>query len=62
MFKIFQRRDKFNSNLYDLELKIQAQQNQIDDLRKMILELSSQINQLQIEVNYLAQTKYGKSI
>ena len=62
MFKIFQRRDKFNSNLYDLELKLQAQQHQIDDLRKMILELSSHINSLTIEVNYLANNKYGKSI
>ena len=38
------RKEPFNTSLYDLELKVQAQQNQIDDLRKMILELSSQIN------------------
>lgn len=62
MFKIFKSKDKFDSNLYDLELKIQAQQNQIDDLRKMILELSSQINTLTIEINYLSNSKYGKSI
>jgi uncharacterized coiled-coil protein SlyX len=62
MFKILKSKDKFNSTLYDLELKVENQQNQIDDLRKMILELSSQINTLTIEINYLSNSKYGKSI
>jgi cell division protein FtsL len=61
MFKIFKRR-KFNSTVYDLELKIEQQQHQIDDLRKIILELSSQINTLTIEINYLSNIRYGKSI
>ena len=61
MFKIFKRK-KFNSSLYDLELKFEAQQRQIDDLRVMILELSKQINTLQIEIDYLNQNKYGKSL
>lgn len=61
MFNIFKRK-KFNSSIYDLELKFEAQQQQIDDLRKMILELSKQINTLTIEVNYLANNRYGKSI
>ena len=61
MFNIFKRR-KFNSTLYDIELRLEQQQKQIDDLRVMILELSKQINQLQIEVNYLVNNKYGKSI
>lgn len=61
MFKIF-KRNKFNSTLYDIELKLEQQQKQIDDLRKMVLEISSQINSLTIEVNHLINTKYGKSI
>ena len=61
MFKIF-KRNKFDSTLYDIELKLEQQQKQIDDLRKMILELSAQINSLTIEVNYLSNSKYGKSI
>jgi hypothetical protein len=28
----------------------------------MILELSKQVNSLQIEINYLTNEKYGKSI
>jgi uncharacterized coiled-coil protein SlyX len=56
------RKEKFDSNLYDLELKLENQQKQIDDLRKMVLELSSQINTLTIEINYLTNSKYGKSI
>lgn len=56
------RKEKFDSNLYDMELKLEAQQKQIDELRQLVLELSSQINSLTIEVNYLSNNKYGKSI
>jgi uncharacterized coiled-coil protein SlyX len=56
------RKEKFDSNLYDLELRIEAQQKQIDELRTLVLELAKQINTLQIEINYLTESKYGKSI
>ncbi len=56
------RKEKFDSNLYDLELRVEAQQKQIDELRTLVLELSKQINTLQLEINYLAESKYGKSI
>jgi uncharacterized coiled-coil protein SlyX len=56
------RKDKFNSTLYDIELKVEAQQKQISELRELVLELSKQINSLQIELDYLSNTKYGKSI
>lgn len=56
------RKDKFDYNLYDLQLKVEAQQKQIDELRELILQLSKDINSLQIEVNYLSNNKYGKSI
>lgn len=62
MFKIFKCKDKFNSTLYDLELKFEAQQKQIDELRTMILEISKQVNTIQIELDYLVNNKYGKSI
>ena len=52
------RKDKFNSSLYDMELKIEAQQKQISELRELVLELSKQINSLQIEINYLSNNKY----
>ena len=56
------RKEKFNSTLYDLELKIEAQQKQINELRELVLQLSKDINSLTIEVNYLTNEKYGKSI
>ena len=62
MFKIFKRKDKFNSNLYDLELKVEAQQKQIDELRLLVLTLSKDINTLTIEINYLSNQQYGKSL
>ena len=56
------RKDKFDSNLYDVELKIENIQKQIDELRALVLELSKQINTLEIELNYLSNNRYGKSI
>jgi uncharacterized coiled-coil protein SlyX len=56
------RKDTFNSTLYDLELKIEAQQRQIDELLELVLQLSKDINSLTIEVNYLTNEKYGKGI
>ena len=62
MLNIFNRKNKFNSTLYDLELKMEHQQKQLDDLRTMILEISKQLNTIEIELNYLSNTKYGKGI
>jgi len=56
------RKEKFNSSLYDLELKLEAQQKQINELRELVLQLSKEINSLTIELNYLTNEKYGKSI
>ena len=52
------RREKFNSSLYDLELKVEAQQKQISELRELVLQLSKDINSIQIEVSYLSNNKY----
>ena len=52
------RKEKFNSTLYDLELKVEAQQRQIDELRQLVLQLSKDINSLQLEVSYLSNNKY----
>ena len=52
------RKDKFNSTLYDLELKFEAQQRQINELRQLVLQLSKDINSLQLEVSYLSNNKY----
>ena len=56
------RKEKFNSTLYDLELKLEAQQRQLDELRQLVLQLSKDINSLTIELNYLSNEKYGQSI
>jgi uncharacterized coiled-coil protein SlyX len=65
MFKLFKRKEKFNATLYDLQLKIENQQGQLDELREMILQISRQVNSIQIEIDYLVNNKYsgyGKSI
>ena len=63
MFNPFKRRkQQIDSSIFDLVLKVEHQQKQMDELRAMILELSKQVNSLQIEINYLSNSKYGKSL
>jgi hypothetical protein len=63
MFNPFKRRkQQVDSSIFDLVLKLEHQQKQMDELRILVLELSKQINSLQIEVNYLSDTKYGKGL
>jgi hypothetical protein len=63
MFNPFKRRkQQIDSSIFDLVLKLEHQQKQMDELRLLVLELSKQINTLQIEVNYLSDTKYGKGL
>ena len=52
------RKEKFNSTLYDIELKLEAQQKQINELRELVLQLSKDIHSLQLEVSYLSNNKY----
>lgn len=56
------RKEKFNSNLYDLELRVANQQEQMNELRQMILQISREVNTIRIELDYLVNNKYGKSI
>lgn len=53
--------DDCTKKILQLELTIEHQQQQLDDLRKIVLELSSQINTLTMEITHLTN-KYGKSI
>ena len=45
-----------------MELKLEAQQTQINELRELVLQLSKDIHSLTIELNYLTNEKYGKGI
>jgi peptidoglycan hydrolase CwlO-like protein len=56
------RKEKFDSNLYDLELKVDSLQTQLNELRGLVLELSKQINTLQLEIDYLSNNRYGKGL
>ena len=62
MFNIFKRKNKFNSSLYDLEMKVANQQEQLNELRTMILQISREVNTIQIELNYISNNRYGKSL
>ena len=62
MFNIFKRRRTIDSSIFDLVLKVEHQQKQMDELRALLLELSKQLHTLQTEVNYLSNTKYGKGL
>ena len=62
MIQLFKRKDKFDSTLYNLMLKMESHQKQIDELRELVLILSKEINHLQTEINYLTNEKYGKGL
>ena len=58
------RKEKFNSTVYDLEMRVANQQEQLNELRQMILQISREVNTIRIELDYIANEKYkyGKSI
>jgi hypothetical protein len=62
MFNLFKRKRTIDSSIFDLVLKLEHQQKQMDELRAIVLELSKQVNSLQIEINYLSNSQYGKSL
>jgi uncharacterized coiled-coil protein SlyX len=62
MFNAFKKKDDLYNRLLDIELKLEHQQRQMDELRDIVLTLSKEINALQIEMNYLSNSKYGKGI
>jgi len=62
MFKLFKRKEKFDSNLYNLMLKMENYQKQLDELRELVLILSKEVNHLQTEINYLSNERYGKGL
>lgn len=60
MFNIFK---KFNCDkrLLQLELDMEHQQTQIDELRNLLLALSSTLNEVQTQLNWITD-KNGKGI
>jgi hypothetical protein len=64
MLNIFKSKEKDDLyyRLLDFELKLEHLQKQTDELRDIVLTLSKDINSLQIEINYLSNTKYGKGL
>ena len=51
-----------NKKILQLELTIEHQQNQMNELRAIVLTLSNQIELLQNEIHKLTENKYGKGI
>lgn len=62
MFSAFKKKDDLYNRLLDFELKLEHQQRQTDELRQVVLTLAKDIHTLQIEINYLSNTKYGKGL
>lgn len=50
-----------DKRLLQLELDIEHQQKQIDELRNLLLALSTSLNEVQTQLNYHID-KFGKSI
>ena len=54
--------DDCTKKILQLELIIEHQQQQMDELRSIVLALVNQIDTLQKEIHTLNESKYGKSI
>ena len=54
--------DDCTKKILQLELTIEHQQQQMDDLRTIVLALSAQIELLQKEIHTLNESKYGKGL
>jgi hypothetical protein len=62
MFSLFKKKDDIYYRFLDIELKLEHQQKQTDELRELLLTLAKDINSMQIEINYLSNSKYGKGL
>lgn len=60
MFKIFKKFD-CDKRILQLELQIEHQQKQMDELRNLVLALSTSLNEVQTQLNYHID-KFGKGI
>jgi transcriptional regulator of acetoin/glycerol metabolism len=60
MFNPFKKKDDLYYRLLDFELKLEHLQKQTDELRDIVLTLSKDIRTLQIEIDYLSNSKYGE--
>jgi hypothetical protein len=54
--------DDCTKKILQLELTIEHQQLQMDDLRTIVLALSTQIELLQKEIHTLNESRYGKGL
>ena len=54
--------DDCTKKILQLELTIEHQQNQMNELRSIVLALVTQIDKLQNEIHTLTEIKYGNSI
>ena len=62
ILNFFKRKDDIYYRFLDIELKLEHQQKQTDELRELLLSLAKDINSMQIEINYLSNSKYGKGL
>lgn len=60
MFKIFKKFD-CNKKILQLEITMEHQQRQLDELRTLLLALSTSLNEVQTQLNYHID-KLGKNL
>jgi uncharacterized coiled-coil protein SlyX len=62
MFGLFKSKKQMSSKLFDLELKLEHSQKQIDELRELVIDLHKEINSLTLQINHLSESKWGKGL
>lgn len=62
MFTKFKRKDELEVRLIDIELKLDAHERKINDLKELLHTLGRMIEELKMEVKELSKSKYGPGL
>jgi uncharacterized coiled-coil protein SlyX len=62
MFSKIKRKDELEVRLIDIELRLDAHERKINDLKELIHTLGIMIEQLKMEVKELGKSKYGPGL
>ena len=62
MFKQLKRKDELEVRLIDIELRLDAHERKLKDLKELIHMLGRMIEELKMEMKELGKSKYGPGL
>jgi hypothetical protein len=62
MFNLFKRKDEIEVRLIDIELRLDAHERKLKDLKELLHTVGRMIEELKMEVKELSKSKYGPGL